>query len=163
MGGQRVGFPRHLAVAAGERCNIAGLAFAGKDRQRDVVEGGEVVEQIHELEAARNSCLDALGHRGVANVLALEDDFSGIGAVICAHDVAERSLAGTIGADQRNELAPLDGQMDAVDSMRIAEVLLEMDRLEEAHEVPLVNLAARRAAAPTMPDSSPNPRTPSNN
>src|SRR5439155_24671965 len=80
----RVGFPRHLAVAAGERRNVAGLAFAGKDRQRDVVEGGKVVEQIYELEAARNSCLDALVHLGVADVLALEDDFSGVGAVICA-------------------------------------------------------------------------------
>jgi len=59
-----------------------------------------------------------------------------------------------------NEAEILESSVaDVVDSMRIAEVLLEMDRLEEAHEALLVNLAARRAAVPTMPDGSANTRT----
>ena len=121
--------------------------------------GIRLLQDVNRLRIAiRVGSLDR-GIKVTRNVLALEDDFSGIGAVICAHDVAERGLAGTIGADQRNELALLDGQIDIVDSVRIAEVLLEMDRLEEAHEVPLVNLAARRAAVPTMPDGSANTRT----
>ena len=105
------------------------LPSRGKDRQRDVVEGGEVVEQVHELEAARDSRPDALGHRGVADVRALEDDLAGIGAVIGADDVAERGLAGAVRADQRDELALLDGQLDVVDGARLAEVLLQIDRL----------------------------------
>ena len=51
---------------------MRGLALAGEDRQRHVVERGEIVEDVDELEAAGDAGLHALGHGQPRDVLALE-------------------------------------------------------------------------------------------
>ena len=57
---------RTSLIEVGERRRCRGLAFAREDRQRDIVEGGELVEQVDDLEAARDAGLDALGHGATA-------------------------------------------------------------------------------------------------
>ena len=58
-----------------------------------------------------------------------------------ADDVAERSLSGSVGADQGNELAFRNGQVDIVDSVRVAEIFLQVNRLKEGHFVHLPSFA----------------------
>ena len=76
-----------------------------------------------------------------------------------ADDVEERGLAGAVRADQRDELALLDGQVHVVDGARLAEVFLEVDRLQEAHERPPAAWRRARASVPTMPVGSTITRT----
>ena len=118
-----------------ERREVSGLALAREDRQRDVVEGGQIVEQVHELEAARDAGAHALGDRGMGHVRALEDDLARVLAQMRADHVAQRGLAGAVRPDQRDELALLDAQRHVVDGARLAEIFLQVDRLQEAHGV----------------------------
>ena len=52
-----------------------------------------------------------------------------------ADHIDERGLAGAVGADQRDELALGDGQVDVVDGVRVAEIFLQIDGLEEIHVI----------------------------
>ena len=94
---------------------MRGLALAREDRQRHIVEGGEIVEHVDELEAARDAGLDAFGHGENGDVLTLEDDLAASGLKLRADDIDERGLAGAVGSDERDELALLDGEVDVVD------------------------------------------------
>ena len=60
---------------------MRGLALAREDRQRHVVEGGEIVEHVDELEAAGDAGLDAL-RSPTARVMSwpLKDDLARLGA-----------------------------------------------------------------------------------
>ena len=61
-----------VVVEMGERGQMRGLALAGEDRQRHVVERGEIVEHVDQLEAAGDAGLHALGHGQPRDVLAAE-------------------------------------------------------------------------------------------
>ena len=61
-----VGLGRDGVVEVRQRHQTRGLALAREDCQRDVVEGGKIVEQVDDLEAAGDACLDPLGRRTVA-------------------------------------------------------------------------------------------------
>ena len=59
----RIGLIGDGMIEVGEPAQMRGLALAREDRQRHVVEGGEIVEDVDELEAAGNSGPDALRSR----------------------------------------------------------------------------------------------------
>src|ERR1700740_2486057 len=90
----------------------------------------------------------------MGHVATPEDDFSGGGIELGADDVAEGSLPGSVGADHGNKLAFCNGQVDVVDSVRVAEIFLQVDRLQESHLVDLPSFVASRAVVPTMPAGS---------
>src|SRR5216117_2570032 len=52
---------------------------AREDRQRDVVEHGQLVEEVHELEAPRDPGADAPVHRLAGHVLAPKQDAPAVG------------------------------------------------------------------------------------
>src|SRR5262245_62270269 len=87
----------------------------------------------------------------MGHVATPEDDLSGIGNEESADDIAERSFSGSIGADHGNELALRDAQVDIIDSVRVAEIFLQVDGLQENHFVHLLRFAASHAVVPTMP------------
>src|SRR6516162_7818274 len=95
----------------------------------------------------------------MSHVATLEDNLSGIGNEVGADDVAERSLPGSVGADHGNELAFRNGQVDVIDGMRVAEIFLQVDRLQEGHFVRLPSFIASCAVVPTMPAGSAMTRT----
>ncbi len=154
-----VGLAGDGVVEMGERAQMRGLALAREDRQRHVVEGGEIVEYVDQLEAAGDAGLHALRHGRPRDVLAPEEDLARLGRQQRADDIDERGLAGAVGADKRDELALLDAQVDVVDGARLAEIALEVDGLQESHVSALLSLAARRASVPTMPVGSTITRT----
>ena len=111
------------SVTAWSRCassrRCSGLALAREDRQRDVVERGQIVEQIHELEAARDAGLDALRHRRVRDVFALEQDLARTRPADSAlMTLISEVLPAPFGPDQRDELALFDAEVDVVDRAR---------------------------------------------
>src|SRR5258708_3680612 len=90
----------------------------------------------------------------MAHVGTLENNLSGIGSEMGADDVAKRSLSGSVGADQGNELALRNGQVDIIDSVRVTEIFLQVGRLQEIHFAHLLSFAASRAVVPTIPVGS---------
>ena len=122
-----------LAVAMRQSPEVRGLALAREYRQGDIVEGGEVVEDVDQLEAARDPRPYPLGGGGAGDVPAHEQNPSGVRPQQRADDIDKRRLAGAVRPDQRDELAFLDGNADVVDGARIAEIPLQVDGLEQRH------------------------------
>ena len=140
----------------GERGDLHGLAVAREDRQRDIVEHGKPVEQVDDLEAARNPGLDPFVHGRGGDVVALEQDLAAVGLEMRADQIDERCLAGAVRADQRKELALVDDEVHAVAGAGLAELLAKIDRLKKDHEDFSFgrSLAASAEIAPTMPVGS---------
>src|SRR5262245_3182678 len=128
------GLAPDVLIVVGERRDPHDLAFAREDRQRHVVEDREPVEQIDDLEAARDARLDPLLHGGGGDVLALEHDLAAVGREMSADQVDERGLAGSVGTHERQEFPLVDDEVHMVAGAQVAELLGEIDRLEEDHE-----------------------------
>ena len=122
---------RLLAIGQGEE--PACHPLAGEDRQRHVVEQRQLVEEVDDLEAARDAGLDAGVHVLFRDVLAAEADLPAVGQDQPADQVHQAGLPGAVGADQREDLAFADGEVDFVDGVGVAEVLGQLGGLEEIH------------------------------
>ncbi len=86
------------------------------------------------------------GHGG--QVAAVEDDLSAARPQQSAHRVQHRRLARAVGADERDDLAVIDGQRDATQGLDVAVVGVQVGDLEQRHVRPCP-APARGAAALT--------------
>src|SRR5439155_10884996 len=148
-----VGLGANLLVVLREHRHLHSFALAREDRQCDIIEYGQAVEQVHDLEAARDPGLDPLVNGGERDIVALEQDLSAVGRQLRADEVDERSLAGAVRADERKELAFVDDEIHAVARSRIAELFSQLDGLEKNHADFSFgrNLPTRSESAPTIP------------
>src|SRR2546426_7949230 len=143
------------AVVIGEGKEPARLSFAGEDGQRDVVDDGQLVEEIDDLEAARDARLDTVLHRPASDLLAAEHDAAAVWLEQPADQVHQAGLAGAVGADQRDHLALADDEVDLVDGVRIAEVLGQLLRHQITHGANRLLASAARSEEHTSELQSP--------
>src|SRR5438067_1025223 len=152
--------PPYGPVAIRQRPELPRLSLPGKDGKRDVVEDRQLVEEVDDLEAAGDAGLDAALHGGLGHVFPAEVDRSAVGRKEPADEVDEARLPRAVGADERDDLAFADGEVDRVDGVRLAEVLGELLGLEEVHRaVRLLAAATSIRAVPTIPVGSTSTRT----
>src|SRR6267378_466879 len=150
----------HLVVAIGQGEEPARHALAGEDGERHVVVERKLVEEVHDLEAPRDAGLDAAVHRQRGDVLAAEHNAPAVGMEEPADQVHHARLARAVGADQRQDLAFLDLEVDVVDGVGLAEGLAQLLGLEEVHCADrLLTAAANSLAVPTIPVGSTTTRT----
>ena len=146
----------HRPVALGQGEELSRLALAGEDRQRHVVEGGELVEQVDELEAPRDPGPDALVDGLMGDVGPAEEDLPLVRGQEPADQVHERGLAGPVGADQGQHFALFHHEVDVVDGVGLAEILHELVSRKQGHGVYRLSEAVggvgeeRRALPPTF-------------
>src|SRR5215471_7970762 len=147
------GLATDILVVVRKRRDPCDLALAREDRQRDIVENAEPVEQIDDLEAASNARLDPFVDRGEGDVFALEQDAAAVRLEMPADQIDERSLASAVRAHQREEFTLVDGEIHVVAGAQVAELLAEIDRLEQDHEDFSCgrSLPATAEIAPTIP------------
>src|SRR5262249_10799689 len=124
-----------------------------EDRQRDIVENAEPVEQVDDLEAASNARLDPFVDRGEGDVLALEQDAAAVRLEMPADQIDERGLAGAVRAHEREKFTLVDGEIQCAAGAKVAKPLAEIDRLGKDHEdFPRGrSLPPTAEIAPTMP------------
>src|SRR2546426_2520139 len=150
-----VRFVPDRSVVIRQREEPAGLSLAGKDGQRHVVDDRQLVEEVDDLEAPGDAALDAVLHRLASDVLAAEEDLAAVGLQESADQVDQARLARAVGADQRDDLALADLEVDLVDGMGFAEVLGQLRRLQVIHWANrLLAAAASSLAVPTIPVGS---------
>ena len=77
--------------------------------------GEQVVELEDEPERRRSASRRACGRDRSSIRLAVEPDRAGVGRIEQAQHVQQRALARTARADHRDELAPVDLQVDAME------------------------------------------------
>src|SRR5438552_15454866 len=83
----------------------------------------------------------------MGDVAVPDEDPAAVGGEERADQVDQRGLARAVGADEREELAFVDGEIHPVHGARFAEVLLEGLCPQKIH----LNFADRRCAVPTIP------------
>src|SRR5205823_3286696 len=126
-----------------------------------VVEDGQVVEEVHHLEAAGDARRDPVLHGLLGDVLAAEVDGPAVGRIEAAAEVHQAGFPRAVGADQGEDLAFPDGEVDLVHGVRIAEILGELRGLQERRHLAnrLLAIAASILALPTIPVGSTSTRT----
>ena len=92
-----------VAPGIGEEAETVPLP--GLDRQRDIGERGFLLQQLGDLERAREAAMHALRHVQPINTPAIKMDLAGIGPGLADDLADERRLARAIGADQRMDFA----------------------------------------------------------
>ena len=104
-------------------------------RHQHVFQGREFGQQVVELEDEAERLvaqLIAALRRQVVDASAVEEDFALVGPVEGAEQVQQRALAGAGGADDAEELARLDLQIEAAQHFRLDGVLavglVQLDR-----------------------------------
>jgi hypothetical protein len=136
-----VGFPLQQLVEAQQRRRGLDL---GRDHvarhahvlqpERHVVEDAHVRIQRVRLEHHRAA---ARRGRDVVDALAVEDDVAGGGRLEARDQAQQRRLAATRGADEHDELAVGDREVDAVDDLGFAEGLVDALEFEGCHGRPI--------------------------
>src|SRR5215469_11146615 len=147
------GLAADILVVVRKRRDPCDLALTREDRQRDIVENAKPVEEVDDLETARDARPDSFVDRGEGDVFALEQDPAAVRLQMPADQIDERSLAGAVRAHQREEFTLVDGEIHAVAGAQVAELLAEIDRLEKDHEDFSCgrSLLATAEIAPTIP------------
>src|SRR6185295_18830542 len=87
---------------------------------------------------------------------AVEQDLAGVGLEMRADQVDQRGLAGAVRADERQKLALVDGEIDVVAGLGLAELLPEVDGLQQDHDGRSFgwNFLMSASSPPTMPVGS---------
>ena len=99
-------------------------------RQRDVLGDGQRLEQREMLEHHADAEPARRGGVGDRDRLALPADLAGGRLQRAVEDLDQRRLAGAVLAEERVDLAGLDGEVDVVVGAERGEVLGDADRLE---------------------------------
>ncbi len=115
---------RALALLAGH--------LEGLEDGQEVLLDGQLSENGFLLGKVAHAHPRAAVHRVIGNVVALEDDPAAIRAHEADDHVEAGGLAGAIGAEKPDDLAPLEPDIDAVDHGAAAVNLDQFLRLENA-------------------------------
>src|SRR4029077_7170489 len=145
--------PAHIVIVVGQSRHLYRFAFAGEHRQGDIVENRKRVEQVDDLETASNSRLDPLRHRREGDIAVLKQDLAAVRPQMRADQIDEGRLARPVRAHQRQEFPLVDDEIEAVAGARFAELLSQVDCLEQDHVEAFRSLShcPARDIAPTMP------------
>ncbi|MHC2257644.1 hypothetical protein ACVILK_007336 [Bradyrhizobium embrapense] len=125
------------------------LGVADQRADDDVVDHGHGLEALDHLEGAPDAALAALGRRQLCHVLAVEEDRALGGRQHARDQVEQRRLAGTVRADQADDLAAPDRDRDVAVGDEAAEALPDAASLQQC----------RHRAASLRPESMPNTLT----
>ncbi len=106
------------------------IGLGQAQREAHVLGDGHVRVQRVALEHHRQV---ALRGRQARDVAAVEDDAAGGQRLEPGDQAQQRGLAAARRADEHGELAAGDGQVDALDRLHVAELLLDALELEECH------------------------------
>src|SRR5207245_9033130 len=124
--------------------------------EHDALERGLRLADRGELERPHQATSGDLVRPEAGDVLAVEDDRAPGRSQDPGQQVETGRLAGAVGADQADDLALVDGEVDAVDGGQATEEPGEITGLEERHEVrpPGSAWARRRFATTEAPRAS---------
>ena len=107
----------HKCRAVDERAEQA-LAVLVMQSDGDVLDGGEVAEEADVLKSAGDAAAVEDGGRESVDALAGEFDGSGGWRVDAGDEIEGRGLASTVGSDESDEFAGIDGEGEAADAVR---------------------------------------------
>ena len=98
-----------------------------------VVEHGHRTKEGNVLKGARDAEADHVVRPHLEHGVAVEERRAAAGPVDAGDDVEERRLAGAVGTDQRDDLALVDVERDAVECHHTTEPDAEVAHLEQRH------------------------------
>ncbi len=115
---------------AGRAQEVVVPAVVGQERGLHVLEGAEAAEDARDLEGPAEAAPAEILRSQAAHLLAPHVDLAGVVREVTGDQVEQGGLARAVGADDGSEVAGGHGEVDAVDGLDAAEVLLEPDRAQ---------------------------------
>ena len=115
------------------------------EAERDVLSGGEDVDQLEVLVDHADAVAVGIARGADDDLLAVDEDLSLVGEVNAREHVHERGLAAAVFAEQRQDLAPVDIEPDAVIGDDGAEALGDVAHFDRC------NLVVQYGVPPEMP------------
>ena len=112
---------------------VGGIGMAQQGADRGIVEHRHRFEGERHLEGARQSQRGACLRREARDVPAGEGHGSGRHRQVAGQAVEEGRLAGSVGADQAEDVALLDRHRDVIDRLEAAEGLGDVAGVDQAH------------------------------
>ena len=100
---------------------------------QQIGEHGGILEQFDVLERARDAEPRDVVRRLLRNVLIFEKNSARCRRIDPRDQVEDRTLAGAVGADDRENLALLDREADGIDRLQATEMQREIFGAELAH------------------------------
>jgi hypothetical protein len=100
---------------------------------QQIAQHGRILEQFDVLEGAGDAEFGDAEGRLLGDVLILEIDLARGRAVDPRDQVEDRTLAGAVGADDREDLALLHREADGIDRLQAAEMQRQIFGAEIAH------------------------------
>ena len=114
----------------------------------DVFEYRHALEDIGDLEAARQALAIDFERLQADDAVAVEQDLAVRYRVASADQVEQRGLAGAIGADDGVALAARDAERNAVDDLRRAEAFLDFAQIDRGNAAAGSAISLHRCASP---------------
>ena len=108
---------------------------AGERAHHHVVDDGEARERPELLECARDAQAAHVVGRETRETRSIQVDRAGVGAIEAADDLEERRLAGSVRADDPDQLAGLHVERDVAVRGDAAEALGDARDGQQAHDV----------------------------
>ena len=100
---------------------------------QEIAQHGRILEQFDVLEGAGDAEAGNVVGRLLGDVLILEEDLARGRRIDPRDQVEDRTLAGAVGADDREDLALLHREADGIDRLQAAEVQGQVFGAEIAH------------------------------
>ena len=135
---------RGIGVGLAER--IAAARARRGQRDGDVLEHRELVEQVHELERARDAEARDRLRRAAGDVAPSSSTLAAVGLVAAGQHVEAGGLAGAVRAHDARQAAGLEGERDVLQHDAVAEAQVQVLGLEQRHRLTSAAVAARRQA-----------------
>ena len=104
-----------------QRCRRPDGAQPRMRADQDVLHHAEIAEDTAKLERARDATGRQFLRRKTGDDLPIETDLAGIGPVEPGHEIEQRGLAGAVRADDADQIALGEVEIDAVDGGQSAE------------------------------------------
>ena len=92
------------------------------ERDQDVVDDRQLLEQANVLERARDAAAGGLVHGEAGGVVLLQRDGAARGAVYVGQKVENRGLTGAVRADQSDDLAVLHLNVELIQRLQTGEI-----------------------------------------
>ena len=112
------------------------IALVGLDAQPDIVEKGQIVEEVDDLKGPGDAFPDDMVDGELCDIVAFEEDLPGVGPDHARDQVEEGRLPGTVGPDHRGKLSLFHIEGHPVGRSQSPEVLDQSFYCQNGHRFP---------------------------
>src|SRR5215470_7252089 len=134
--------------------HVEALAAVSDEARLDILEDGELGENVGALKGAAYAHSADLVRRHAGDVSSIEDYLAAIGVEVPGDQVEQSRFAGAVGSDHRGDRVLVHGEANVVGSNEAGKGLAQFAAFQHQARAPRSN-RPRRTSAPSAPATPP--------